>query len=108
MRYWRDCADNIGGSDFLEVYVKKNKLFRKVFTSGFSRGFNSGLRKHNRKYKEVAGLSGIKIRNFPIFSYEELCQATMIHDFFQKDHFGKVLRPLNEMVGYGVSPNEFV
>ena len=34
--------------------------------------------------------------------------TTMIQDFFKKDHFGKVLRPLNEMVGYGVSPNEFV
>ena len=66
---------------FLKFYVKKRKKFSKGFTSGFSRVFTSGLSKHNRKYKEEIGLSGLMISNLPIFSYEELCQATMIQDF---------------------------
>eukprot|EP00253_Pinus_taeda_P032949 PITA_32949 len=53
---------------FMMLYVKKREILIRDFTSGFC--------KHKRKDMEESGLSGLKIRNFPMFSYQELCQAT--------------------------------
>jgi len=57
---------------FSKFYVKKRKKF--------SRGFTSGFRKHKRKDMEAARLSGLKVSNLPIFSYQELCEATNCFD----------------------------
>jgi serine/threonine protein kinase len=63
---------------FLKFYVKEGKTL--------SRGFASGFSQHKRKGKEAAGLSGLKIGNLPIFSYEELRQAT--NCFHEKNEVG--------------------
>jgi serine/threonine protein kinase len=61
---------------FSKFYVKKRKKF--------SRGFTSGFRKHKRKDMEAAGLSGLKVSNLLIFSYQELCEAT--NCFFDEEN----------------------